>query len=1257
MARRPATKTYRDQQWERLVRLGLAGRHLTEQLVTDLIRRGCRPREAWRLAYRLTQEEVAERFNQLRSQLRGETDLSMRGSRICGYEKWPGGGIRPSVQTLEILADIYEITWDRLVDIDDLEKLPDADRHAFLGIGVLRYGDSPKVPLPRRPLSAALVEGNGLPTGQWVATEEPMAAQESLAGPAAELSAKRSGGGLPGETTHFTGRDGPMTDLRDRIAEHSDHGTAVAIYAIDGMAGVGKTAFARHAAQEFATRYPDGAVWVDLYGHTPGMQPREPAGALEQMLLQLGVRPEAIKADLAERQDQWRHHIQERRLLIVLDNALTSDQVLPLLPEAPGCLVLITSRRKLTGLTDAYPLSLDVLRWDEAEDLFIKLVGADRCADRDAVRQVLAACGRLPLPIRLIAGRLRHHRDELLTDVAADFADQTAALDAFVAEHLSVRAAFEWSYRILTEQQRRAFRRLGWHPGPEITPVVIVAVAEVGPGQGRGLLRELVDHNLLEQLPAAGIPGGPRYRMHDLVRLYARERADAEEPAAEQAAAVGRLAGSYLAITREADRLLRPYAFNAVGDSVDRATPLAFADPSHARTWLTVERLNLLGCVLAMSPTTKASDLSIILAVHFRDFGFWLDVRCLYSHALTVYRHLGDRRGEVQVLCGLGEVERLVGDCGQARSYHTDALAFARDLGDRRVEVDALWGLGEVERLVGEYDRARDYFSQALALARDLGDQRAEVDALWSLGQVERFVGDYAKAREHHDQSLTLARQLGYRRAEADALWGMGQGERLVGEYGQARKYYTQALALARQLGYRRAEAEALRGLGQVERLVGEYGQAREYYTQALALARHLGYRRVEVDALRGLGYVELLGGEFGQSREYHLQALALARQLGYRRAEADALRGLGQVERLIGECGPARDYHNQALALARRLGYRFGEADALRGLGHVERLVGEFGRARECHTQALALARHLGDRRDEVDALWALGEVAQLVGECAQAREYHMQALTLARQLGYQFGEAVALRWLGQMERLVGEYAQARAYYMEALTLARHLGLRRVEGEALRGLGHVERLVGECDQARNYHTQALTLARHLGDRPSEVLVLRGLGEVERQVGAYDQAREYYAQALTLARQLGDRRGEALVLWGLGEVERMVGGSGHAREYHTQALALARQLGYRFGEVLALRGLGEVERLVGAYDRAQQYHAHALALARQLKDRRGAAEALWRLGLVASDTAQPVQAGELWRQALEIYEELGVPFAETVRAAIHRLES
>jgi hypothetical protein len=274
-------------------------------------------------------------------------------------------------------------------------------------------------------------------------------------------------------------------------------------------------------------------------------------------------------------------------MLIVLDNVLTSDQVLPLLPEAPGCLVLITSRRKLTGLTDAYPLSLDVLGWEEAEQLFLKLVDEQRCEDRDALRQILTTCGRLPLAIRLVAGWLRHHRGELLADVAADLADQTAALDALVAEHLSVRAAFEWSYRLLTDKQRRAFRRLGWHPGPEITPVVIAAIADMSPAHGRQLLRELVDHNLLDQLSAAGVPGGLRYRMHDLVRLYARERADAEEPRPEQRAAVDRLATSYL--TQEADRSLRPYLSGACGQASARGGALAFADATQGRTWLTAE--------------------------------------------------------------------------------------------------------------------------------------------------------------------------------------------------------------------------------------------------------------------------------------------------------------------------------------------------------------------------------------------------------------------------------------------------------------------------------------------------------------------------------------------------------------------------------------------------------------------------------------------------------------------------------------------
>jgi tetratricopeptide (TPR) repeat protein/transcriptional regulator with XRE-family HTH domain len=989
------SKAYRDQQRERLTRLGVGGHQLVEQLVIDLIRCGLRPREAWRLARELTQNEVAALFNQIRR----DPDSSMRGSRISEYEKWPTGGVRPSVRTLKILAAVYGTTWDRLVDIDDLEKMPPSDRQAFLDTSDLRYGDSLDLPVPRRRRH------------RTVTAEEPVAVDGRLPIPSPVPSPERSVGGLPGEVTHFTGREGPMAELRARIAE-----LVPDIYAIDGMAGVGKTAFARHAARELAKDYPDGTIWVDLYGHTPGMPPREPSSALEQMLLQLGIPPEAIKADPTERQDQWRHHIHGRRTLIVLDNARTSDQVLPLLPEAPGCLVLITSRRRLTGLTDASPLSLDVLDWDEAERLFITLVGEHRCNDRDAVHQILAACGRLPLAIRLIAGRLRHHRDELLPDVAAELADQTAALDTLVAEHLSVRRAFEWSYQLLTEEQRRAFRLLGWHPGPTITLVVITAVAAVSPAPGRQLLRELVEHNLLEQLSSAGIPGGPRYRMHDLVRLYAQERANTEEPPAQRAEAVNRLAHSYLEITREADQLLRPYVSSDPATSTTPGTVLALADPSQARTWLTVERHNLLACVRATSPSTEAANLSTVLAVHLRDFGFWPDARYLYHQALTVYQHLGDRSGEVDALWGLGEVERFVGECGQAREYYTQALTLARHLGDRRGEVDALLGLGVVEWLVGECGQAREHHTQALTLARHLGDRRGEVDALLGLGVVEWFIGECGQAREYHTQAFTLARHLGYRRGEGFALWGLGEVERLVGEYDQAREYHTQSLTLAQHLGYRFGEGFALWGLGEVERLVGKYDQAREYHTQSLTLTRRLGYRFVEGLALRGLGDTERLVGEYGQAREHHTQAITLTRRLGYRRAESLALGGLGEVERLVGKYDQAREYHTQSLTLARRLGFRRAEVLALWGLGEVERIIGEHDQAREYHTQSLTLTRHLGDRAGEAEALWGLGHVAIDTAERDQACEFWRKALEIYEELGVPFAETVRAA-MGQLD------------------------------------------------------------------------------------------------------------------------------------------------------------------------------------------------------------------------------------------------
>jgi tetratricopeptide (TPR) repeat protein len=253
-----------------------------------------------------------------------------------------------------------------------------------------------------------------------------------------------------------------------------------------------------------------------------------------------------------------------------------------------------------------------------------------------------------------------------------------------------------------------------------------------------------------------------------LVRLYAGECANAEEPPAERSAAMNRLAASYLAITQQADRLLQPHIADGPATSTASGTFLVFSDASQARTWLTAERHNLLGCMRAMNPTLEAADLSALLAVHFRDFGFWSDVRYLYEQALTVYRHLDDQRGAAKALRGLGEVERLVGEYSQAREYYTQALTLAQRLGWRRGEAEALWGLGVVERLVGGYSQAREYHTQALILAQQLGYRRGEVLALRELDEVERRVGQYSQAREYYTLALTLAQRLGWRRGEAD---------------------------------------------------------------------------------------------------------------------------------------------------------------------------------------------------------------------------------------------------------------------------------------------------------------------------------------------------------------------------------------------------------------------------------------------------------------------------------------------------------
>ena len=425
------------------------------------------------------------------------------------------------------------------------------------------------------------------PAGQVMLERLPAAAAVPGGQPAVALRT------LPRDTAAFTGRTGELDRLVAAVCETGTTGGVIGIHAVDGMAGIGKTAFAVHAAHQLAARFPDGQIFLRLHAHTAGQRPVDPAEALATLLLTTGVAPQQIPPGLEARSAAWRGHLAGKKMLLVLDDAAGSDQVRPLLPGSAGCLVLVTSRRRLTALEEAAPVSLGTLPPGQAADLFVRLAGRPGLQPADAaVAEVARLCGYLPLAIRLVAAGLRHHPAWTVTDLAAELATARDRLAALQAEDVSVAAAFDLSYQDLTAGQQRLFRRLGLHPGTDIDAYAAAALDDAGLRATRRRLGELHDQNLI------GEPARGRYRLHDLLREYARARAAADD-AADSQAATGRLLDYYLhtAVTAGQHVAWRPSITGPPPPGPAPACAPELRTTDEAIAWLGTERANLHACV------------------------------------------------------------------------------------------------------------------------------------------------------------------------------------------------------------------------------------------------------------------------------------------------------------------------------------------------------------------------------------------------------------------------------------------------------------------------------------------------------------------------------------------------------------------------------------------------------------------------------------------------------------------------------------
>ncbi|MGH3917411.1 MAG: tetratricopeptide repeat protein [Pseudonocardiaceae bacterium] len=805
---------------------------------------------------------------------------------------------------------------------------------------------------------------------------------------------------LPAHTPHFVGRAAELhqlTTLLDTATTPS--GGTVVITAIDGTAGIGKTALALHWAHHAAERFPDGQLYVNLRGFDPTNAPMHPADALRGLLEALAIPPERIPTSLEGQAGLYRSLLADRHVLVVLDNARDADQVRPLLPASPTCLVVITSRNQLTGLVareGAHLVTLDVLTPQEARALLAHHLGTDRVgAEPSAVIDLIDSCARLPLALAIAAARAAIHPGFALRVLAKELADEHSRLDALdIGEATtSVKAVFSWSYHHLSLPAARMFRLLGLHPGPDIALPAATQLTDMPPHQAQESLAELTRAHLLTQRTP------DRYAFHDLLRVYATHLTTTYDPPDDQHTALTRLFDHYLSTATAAMVMVIPADYqhwHGVPLTAPHPDP-PMADLTTARTWLDTEQANLAAIIAHTathgwySHTTRLVNTVLLTYIGGRYPGALI----IHTHALHAAHHTGDRANEARTLSHLGLVHWQQGRYQQAAEHHQQAFAIYRELGDRSGEAFTLSNLGLLHWQQGRYQQAVEHHQHALAISRELGDRSVEAHALGNLGVVHWRQGHCQQAAEHHQHALAISREIGNRSGEALTLSNLGLVHWQQSRFPQAADHYEQALKIYREIGFPVGEVLPLTYLGLVHWRQGRYQQAVEHHQHSLAISREIGAPVAEAFALGNLGLVHWRQGHYQQAAEHHQHALAIYREIGAPVGEALALTQLGLVHCQQGHYEEAADYHQQALAISRRIGDRSNEAQIRNGLAEAHHANGELDQARTQHSAALTLATETGDRYEQARAHHGLAHTHHTAGDLDRARHHWHQALT----------------------------------------------------------------------------------------------------------------------------------------------------------------------------------------------------------------------------------------------------------------------
>ena len=805
---------------------------------------------------------------------------------------------------------------------------------------------------------------------------------------------------LPADIPDFVGRDEAVSLIVALLRTAQ----GVPVVTLAGPPGVGKTALAVHAAHRMRADFPDGQLYVNLRGYAPG-PPLSAVDVLPRFLRALGTEPDQVPLDQDEQEAMFRSTLTGQRVLLLLDNASSAEQIRPLLPGSPGCAVLVTSRDTLRGLAVSHAASnvrLDVLDWHETKSLLAGILGAGEVASQeDAALELAALCAHLPLALRIAAANLVSRPELSIADYVEELraGNRLAALAVEGDERVAVHAAFDLSYTALKPELARMFRVLSLVPGTDFTPEMAAALSGLTTQDARRRLDRLATANLISNHAPS------RYQFHDLLRDYAAERLAFEEGRADSRLALRRLFDWAVRSVDNATAAMKSTLFRFPRPApLDGVVPRTFSTSTEALAWLDCERANLVALVahcVERDPENSPWQLADALRGYF------------YTQGLTA----------------------------EWRETAKAGLLGARTPRDELGQLAMQSSLGTLYWVTGRHRNALGHYQQAIALQETIDLPEAEAAVLSNAGSVHIDLGELEQAADHLERALVIARRVGAPQVLANALFNLGGVYMQLGQLDRAAATFEEALEAGTRIDSWITQANSMRALGEVYASRGEPELGASYFVRASELYERAAARNFGHTMHEGMAITLIMRGRYEEAAVEASAAMRIAQDLENVKSVCDARNLLGRALEGAGRHEEALEQFSSALTIAVETGYSWGVCSARRGLASTYRALGRYEEALATATSALDEAGRSQFRLAEMEVLLVLGRTHLDTSDASAALDCALRAAAAGSDSGHRWVFGRALQLAGDASSALGDHAAARAHWSSALDVFSAIG------------------------------------------------------------------------------------------------------------------------------------------------------------------------------------------------------------------------